>query len=115
VWYDKAYESELNKRAMLDGVRASRCYLLVLTWDVLKSPAVQSELRAAIEAKKPIALLHESDNSKPGWRPFSHYIETVPAFCPQLFDGHQSLAYQRDYYLLAGFYDKLVARIESRG
>ncbi len=31
-----------------------------------------------------------------------------------LFNSHQSLLYQRDYYLLAGFYDKLVARIESR-
>ena len=100
---------------MLDGVRASRCYLLVLTKDVLKSRAVQSELRAAIEANKPVALLHESDNNKPGWQPFSHYIETVPPFCLQLFNSHQSLPYQRDYYLLASFYDKLVARIESRG
>jgi hypothetical protein len=32
-----------------------------------------------------------------------------------LFNSHQSLPYQRDYYLLAGFYDKLVALIESRG
>jgi hypothetical protein len=118
VWYDKAYKYELNERAMLDGVRASRCYLLVLTNGVFTSGAVKTELRAAIEANKPVALVHESDTNKKGstgWAPFEHYIETAPPFCPQLLSGHQSLPYQRDYYLLASFYDKLVARIESRG
>ena len=98
----------------------------MLTNGVFTSGAVKTELRAASEANKPVALVHESDTNKKGctgaqpdestgWAPVEHYIETAPPFCPQLFNGHQTLPYQRDYYLLAGFYDKLVARIESRG
>ena len=122
VWYDKDgkdHRSELNVRAMLDGVRESRCYLLVLTKGVFQSGAVLNEFRAALEAKKPVALLHEHETHRAGWAEFGHFIETAPDFYPggskKLFQDHESMRYMREPYLRDAFFVELIARIEGRG
>ena len=103
---------------MLQGVRESRCYLLLLTKGVFQSQFVLAELRAAVNAGARFALVHEGDTNTPGWAPFDHYIETSPPDFPggaKLFRDHESLRYERECYKADSFYTKLIARMEGRG
>ncbi len=73
VLYDKDgkdHRSELNERAMLYGVRESRCYLLVLTKGVFQSGAVLNQFQAAVGAGKPLVFLHEHETHRAGWANF---------------------------------------------
>jgi GTPase SAR1 family protein len=120
VCYDKDgkdHRGELNERAMLDGVRGSRCYLLVLTKGVYQSGAVLEEFRTALSAGKTLVLLHEHETHRQGWVEFGHFFDTAPDFYPgggkKLFKDHESMKYVREPYLRDTFFNELIDRIEG--
>ncbi|GBG34515.1 Leucine-rich repeat serine/threonine-protein kinase 1 [Hondaea fermentalgiana] len=110
VWFDQSYTHTLHHDAMLDGVRRSQMYLLVLTKDVFSSDAVKNELRCAIEAGKQIVLVHESETHRVSFAPFHEYTETVPLFCKDLFTRTESLPIRRKWYEEDTFFSELLRR-----
>ncbi|GBG16129.1 Sterile alpha and TIR motif-containing protein tir-1, partial [Hondaea fermentalgiana] len=67
VWYDQGYRGELNMEAMLDGVRHTHTYVLVLTKGIFDSGAVLQELRCALDSEKHIVVVHEPDTHRAGY------------------------------------------------
>ncbi|GBG32387.1 F-box/WD repeat-containing protein 7 [Hondaea fermentalgiana] len=113
VWVDQRTEGNLSAKEMKAGILASKCYLLFLTKTVFSSKAVRMELVTALEAEKPVFLVHESDPSRVGFANFSTYIDTVPKMAKHIFDDRESMPFQRRLYLAEGFYDELIRRIDS--
>ena len=63
VWWDMELDRELNKEAMLEGVRGSMCYLLLLSEEVYSSYVV-AEASEALKLGKPIlAVSHPKTDS----------------------------------------------------
>jgi len=58
VWIDRS-QKEVTVQTMTAGVRKSAVYILVLSSGVLESESVMKELATAIEADRPIILVHE--------------------------------------------------------
>ncbi|GBG34849.1 F-box/WD repeat-containing protein 7 [Hondaea fermentalgiana] len=113
VWVDQRTEGNLSTTEMKDAILASKCYLLFLTKTVFSSKAVCMELATALEAEKPILLVHESDPNRVGFANFSTYIDTVPKAAKHIFDARESMPFQRRLYLAEAFYDELIRRIDS--
>ncbi|GBG28168.1 Ras-related protein Rab-8A [Hondaea fermentalgiana] len=113
VWIDQRTKGNLSTTEMRDGIRASKCYLLFLTKSVFKSDAVCMELETALEAEKPILLVHESNPDLPAFASFSTYISSAPDAAKFLFDKRESMPFQRRLYLAEGFYKELIARINA--
>ncbi|GBG25973.1 F-box/WD repeat-containing protein 7 [Hondaea fermentalgiana] len=111
VWVDQRTEGNLSKEEMQAGIRASKCYLLFLSKTVFDSKAVCMELSTALQAGKPILLVHESDPKRVGFTEFSTYIDTVPESARHIFDDRESMPFQRRLYLAEGFYNELITRI----
>ena len=59
-WFDQK-ASAINKEAMEAGVKNSGAYVLFLSPNVWKSEYVQFEIRVALEAQKPLILIHNPD------------------------------------------------------
>jgi len=113
IWYDQQATDGLTKAAMKDGILKSRNYMLLLTKDVFKSKAVLFELETAVRAKKNILLVHESDTQRSGFCAFGEYIATCPEKYHFLFESHESIPFQRRYFLEKAFLEELGLRIRS--
>ncbi|GBG30858.1 WD repeat-containing protein pop2 [Hondaea fermentalgiana] len=113
VWVDQRADGNLSREQMQNSIRASKCYLLFLTKTVFGSRSVCMELETALQAKRPILLVHESDPNRVGFANFSTYPKTAPRNAKHLFREAESMPFQRRLYLAQGFYNELVARIEG--
>ncbi|GBG34516.1 Leucine-rich repeat serine/threonine-protein kinase 1 [Hondaea fermentalgiana] len=110
VWYDQVFEQVLTHEAMRDGVLRSKAIVLVLTKGVFESNAVQHELQCALEAKKRIVLVHESETHRDGYAPFLDYQQSTPTFCKDLISKIESLPVRRKWYEEDSFLGELVRR-----
>jgi len=110
IWYDQAAE-HLNKDSMAEGIKKSKCYLLLLTKDVFKSGSVLFELSTALKENKQILLVHEPDTRRPSYADFTEYIDSAPAEMREIFDRVESMPFQRRYFLEKAFMEELVHRI----
>jgi len=113
VWYDKMFHGELNEQAMLEGVRQSKTFLLLLTKDVFKSGAVLKELEQAISAGKRVMFVHESEPGREGNTLFSHYTDTIPVKLKYLFNKVESVPARRAGYEIPAFLTKIIRRIDE--
>ena len=73
-WTDKG-DVEVNADGMKKGIKESKAYILFLSKDCLSRQFVILELREAIELKKPIILLHETEMNRPS---FATFEESMP-------------------------------------
>ena len=67
VWLDQD-EHDKTEAGMVAGVTGSRVFVLLLTRGVLSRPWVRMEVRKALELRKPIVLVKESDERHGGVR-----------------------------------------------
>ena len=69
AWYDNAMEDR-SEAGMLVGVQSAAVFVLFLTAGSLERYFVQLEMQAAFRLRKPILLLHETDEryGKPNFR-----------------------------------------------
>merc|ERR1711998_176706 len=74
-WLDQ--DEEPTEEAMQRGVEQSISYLLFLSAGGLGRRFVQSEVRWALDARKPIGLLHESDPAR-GGGPLKQILDEAP-------------------------------------
>jgi len=88
IWFDEN-QNEVTTPTMAAGVRASAVYVLVLSNGVLDSLPVLKELSAAIEADRPIMLVHG-----PGFK-FNAIPQAIPPALASsltvLFEGQHSI------------------------
>ncbi|GBG25054.1 Leucine-rich repeat serine/threonine-protein kinase 2 [Hondaea fermentalgiana] len=114
VWFDERMPV-ITKPAMEEGVKHSSAFLLFLSRGVFSSGYVKFELQTALEAGKPIILVHESDTQRLGYSDFGEYIQTAPVFAQEarLFELVESIPFQRRYYLEKPFVDELSKRIRA--
>ncbi|GBG24819.1 Rab family GTPase [Hondaea fermentalgiana] len=112
VWIDQETKGNLAEDAMKRGIRESKFYVLFLSKTVFEG-AVTMELETALQEEKPILVVHESDPNRPGFAPFSAYINAAPASAKHLFKETESMPFQRRLYLAEAFYKELIERIRT--
>jgi len=113
-WLDKALKArQLNEKAMVDGVKGSHVYLILLTKDVFSRKPVLKELQTADENDKPIIAVKESEEHRPGYAPMDHFLGTVPSFCRYLFDKVHVTGMRRYSYEEDKFYTELIRSIAT--
>uniref|UniRef100_A0A7S2RIM9 non-specific serine/threonine protein kinase n=1 Tax=Mucochytrium quahogii TaxID=96639 RepID=A0A7S2RIM9_9STRA len=115
VWYDQNHEDELNIKEMLEGIRKSKVYLLLLTRDIF-SGTVLKELEHAKSLNKQFLLVHEKEPQRPGYQSIPELISEVsklPESLQNLFDFHESLEFQRRKFLADAFLLELIKRINN--
>ena len=112
VWYDNDADN-LTKLGMLKGVRGSVILLLFLSKGVLAREVVQLEVREAIAHGRPILLVHEDDDLRPGYARFKDMIKETPDDLKHLFEDIQSIAFRRLRHERVAFYGELSRRIKQ--
>ena len=114
-WYDNE-ASDLTATGMANGVRNSSVFLLFLTKGVLSRPYVRFELLVAIQAQKPIVLVHEENKSK---HPFDFDATTgvspgeMQLVTTKLLAQFQSLPYRRLKHERRGFLEEIMRRRDA--
>ena len=106
-WYDQD-TMHITTMGMLDGIRSSAVFLLILTKGVMKRPFVLFELRAAIHLGKPIQLLHEADPQQPAYAPVSEIRASAPDDLKTIFDEAESLPFRRKIYEQQALLDQML-------
>lgn len=97
VWFDE-FEDNVNPTSMLEGVRESAVYLLVLSEGVFERKFVLKEAQEAMDRKKPCILVHEYEKHRPGYCDFDQYLATVPPGLASMLHKNESLKFLRKYY-----------------
>lgn len=99
VWYDNTMEN-LTAEGMKEGVRNSAVFVLFMTKGVFTRPFVRIEIEEALKERKPIILLHETDD-RHGKFDFDTETNVPEDFRPkarQLLSDNESLGWaRRDY------------------
>jgi len=102
---------------MKAGVKSTVVFVLFLTDGALTRPFVQLELRTAIAERKPILLVHETDERHGApLAGFGAYIEQTPEdLRTVLFNGHESIPFRRRGYEAESMYEQMMRRLHSAG
>jgi len=96
VWYDQN-AGKLTAEGMQEGVRGSACFILLMTQGVFARPFVLLELQEAIDAGKPIILIHETD-ARHGAFEFNIKTDVPPEYQPvlnKLLRDNESIGWER--------------------
>ena len=83
-----------TEAAMLNGVRGATVFLLLLTRNTLMRPYCQMELRAAMALRKPIVVVHETDD-RAGGGELEDIINAAPEDIQVLFDSAIPVPHRR--------------------
>ena len=111
-FYDGGFEPEMTRReaAMILGVRESAAFALFLSAGVLARPFCLLEIRTALEADKPVLLVHE-DDARHGAFGFAEF-DGAPPEVRALAARCESMPYRRRRHEADAFFRELVRRIE---
>ena len=89
-WYDQE-SMHITQLGMLEGIRTSAVFMLILTKGVFERAWCVFEVRAAMRLGKPIQLLHEADAAHASYAPLNDIIASAPADVQAIFDDNESL------------------------
>jgi len=76
-WLDQA-ESRLTAKTMVRGIAQSAVFMVLLTKSYFESRWCRLELRTARYLKKPIIMIHETDERVSGFARFEDYFKSAP-------------------------------------
>lgn len=106
-WYDQD-ATHITESGMLEGIRSSAVFLLILTRGVFSRPWCLFEIRSAVHLRKPIQLLHEADASRACYADLQQIIDSAPGDLKDLFREHESLPFRRKVYEQQALLDRLL-------
>eukprot|EP00924_Labyrinthula_sp_SR-Ha-C_P005927 snap_masked-scaffold_14-processed-gene-9.0-mRNA-1 protein AED:0.45 eAED:0.53 QI:0/-1/0/1/-1/1/1/0/929 len=112
-WFDQHFQGDISNQAMEKGVKASLCYVLMLSEGVFNSAAITHEINCAIKYKKEIIFLHHPKTGEPNYCSFNDYIEEAPEILRQYFGSVESLRFERRYYLEDAMMKILTKKIDE--
>ena len=104
---------DLTKTGMVDGIHSSAVFILFLSDGVLQRPYCQLEIRAALETRRKILLVHEDDERHGKYDFSTRQTENVPADIRTIGEAHESIPYRRRRHEKEAFYGELMRRIQA--
>ena len=106
-WYDQE-SMHITQLGMLEGIRTSAVFMLILTKGVFERAWCVFEVRAAMRLGKPIQLLHEADAAHASYAPLNDIIASAPADVQAIFDDNESLPFRRKVYEQQALLDRVL-------
>ena len=106
-WYDQE-AAHITQLGMLEGIRTSAVFMLILTKGVFERAWCVFEVRAAMKLGKPIQLLHEADAAHASYAPLNDIIASAPADVQAIFDDNESLPFRRKVYEQQALLDRVL-------
>ena len=106
-WYDQD-ATHITQTGMLEGIRSSAVFMLILTKGVFQRPWCLFEVRSAMHLRKPIQLLHEAETSRACFATLQEIIASAPEDMKVLFSEHESLPFRRKVYEQQALLDRLL-------
>ena len=110
VWYDN-YAKDLTEHGMEQGIRNCRVFLIFLSEGIFKSRYCCFEIMKAIQYKKKIVLVHETDKRH---QAFDFDLSKVPKKFHTLLRNHESIAYRRRQFERKAMLDQLMAQLPTK-
>ncbi|KAJ1459512.1 hypothetical protein M885DRAFT_613671 [Pelagophyceae sp. CCMP2097] len=106
-WYDQEAQ-HITQAGMLHGILTSSVFVLILTKGIFTRPWCLFEIRSALRLKKPMQLLHESCDDRPGYATLEDLVKSAPDDLKCLFHEFESLPYRRKAYEQCALLDNVL-------
>ena len=106
-WYDQD-ATHITQEGMLQGIRSSAVFMLILTKGVFRRPWCLFEIRSAMHLGKPIQMLHEAETNRASYASLQEIIASAPEDMQILFQENESLPFRRKVYEQQALLDRLL-------